>query len=670
MAERIILRVEVRDEVAVEIEAIGTEHAPLRDRTKESEPVEGLDQNPMRYSTIVLLRLARAAGGAGDSMSFHGWVSLGVLLVAAVLFLTRWIRLELVALGIPVLLYATGAVPDPEDALAGFGNQAVIAIAAVFVLGAGIQESGVAAALARQVERAAGKSEGRILTLVCTTVIVLSAFMSNAATVAVLLPVVVALARRARIAASRLLMPLGFAAILGGNLTLIGSSSNLLVSDFLRRTTGTGLGMFEFAVIGIPICVAGVIYLLLVGRRFLPEREGRGPGSGPVDSEQLVADYGLSGSITRVRVGQASALRGSTLAETGIGREYAVSVLAVTRRGSFGERWVHPGPNFRFERGDDVYLEGPDTEVWRLAEETQSRMGLPGEHAVERVLDHGVGIAEASVPPRSDFAGRTLQEVEFRSRYGLNVLSLWRDGGPVQQDFARLPLAAGDALLLAGPAEHLRRFRGSQDLVLLSAPEDARDLRKAPLALLCLAVALLPPLLGWAPLAMSALAGALLMVLTGCLPADQAGRFVEWRVLALIVGTIPLGIALENHGVAELVADTMVGASSLLGAPAVLAGLFLLAALISVTSSNAAAAVILSPVAVKAAEPLGLTPSAALLTVAYGCSCAFVVPFAHQCNLMVAKPGGYTTRDFVVVGSGLSVVVAIVAVTMSTLIGQ
>lgn len=602
-------------------------------------------------------------------MSFHGWVSLAILVGAAVLFLTRWIRLELVALSIPVLLFATGAVSEPSQALAGFGNQAVIALAAVFVLGAGIQESGVAAALARQVERAAGKSETRILALVCGAVLLLSAFMSNAATVAVLLPVVVALARRAKIAASRLLMPLGFAAILGGNLTLIGSSSNLLVSDYLRQTTGTGLGMFEFAVIGAPIAIAGVLYLLLVGRRLLPDREvGRGAGN-QAKPEQLVADYGLLGSITRVRVGQASALRGRTLAESGIGREYAVSVLAVTRRGSFGERWVHPGANFRFERGDDIYLEGPDTEVWRLTEETRSRMGLPGEHAVERVLDHGIGIAEASVPPRSEFIGRTLQEVEFRSRYGMNVLSLWRDGGPVQQDYARLPLVAGDAMLLAGPAAHLRRFRGSEDLVLLSEPEDSRDFSKAPLALLCLAVALVPPVFGWAPLAMSALAGALLMVLSGCLPADQAGRFMEWRVLALIIGTIPLGAALEAHGVAELVAQTMVEASASLGAPAVLAGLFLLAALISVTSSNAAAAVILSPVAVRAAEPLGLTPAAALLTVAYGCSCAFIVPFAHQCNLMVAKPGGYTTRDFLVVGSGMSLVVAIVAVTMSTLLG-
>lgn len=602
-------------------------------------------------------------------MSFHGWVSIAILIGAAVLFLTRWIRLELVALSIPVLLFATGAVSDPSQALAGFGNQAVIAIAAVFVLGAGIQESGVAAALARQVERAAGKSETRILALVCGAVLLLSAFMSNAATVAVLLPVVVALARRAKIAASRLLMPLGFAATLGGNLTLIGSSSNLLVSDYLRQTTGTGLGMFEFAVIGAPIAIAGVLYLLLVGRRFLPDREAvRGLGNQAVP-EQLVADYGLAGSITRVRVGQASALRGSTLAESGIGREYAVSVLVVTRRGSFGERWVQPGANFRFERGDDVYLEGPDTEVWRLTEETRSRMGLPGEHAVERVLDHGIGIAEASVPPRSEFIGRTLQEVEFRSRYGLNVLSLWRDGGPVQQDYARLPLIAGDAMLLAGASAQLRRFRASEDLVLLSEPDDNRDFSKAPLALLCLAVALVPPLFGWAPLAMSALAGALLMVLSGCLPADQAGRFVEWRVLALIIGTIPLGAALEAHGVAELVAQTMVGASASLGAPAVLAGLFLLAAIISVTSSNAAAAVILSPVAVRAAEPLGLTPAAALLTVAYGCSCAFIVPFAHQCNLMVAKPGGYTTRDFLVVGSGLSLVVAFVAVAMSTLLG-
>lgn len=603
-------------------------------------------------------------------MSYHAWISLVVLVVAAVLFLTRWIRLEIVALAIPVALFVTGAVPEPEAALAGFGNQAVIAIAAVFVLGAGIQESGVAALLARVVERAAGASETAVLTLITSTVIVLSAFMSNAATVAVLLPVVVALSRRSARPPSRLLMPMGYAAILGGNLTLIGSSSNLLVSDYLRRTTGQGLGMFEFALIGIPIAVAGVIYLLTIGRRLLPAHDRAAVGPASALPEKLVADYGLSPTVTRVRLGRASALCGQTLAESGIGREYAVSVLTVSRRGSFGERWLHPSPGFRFQRGDDVYLTGAEVEAWRLSEETQTRMGLPGEHAIERVLDHGVGLAEASVPPRSRLIGKSLQEIGFRAKHGLNVLSLWRDGGPVQQDFARLQLAAGDALLLAGPTERLRSFEGGDDLVLLSKPTDTRDFGKAPVALLCLVVALLPPLLGLAPLAMSALAGALLMVLTGCVPADLAARFMEWRVLALIVGTIPLGTALERHGVAELAAQGIVGASASLGAPGALAGLFVLAALISTTSSNAAAAVILSPVAVRAADSLGMNPSAALLTVAYGCSCAFVVPFAHQCNLMVATPGGYRTADFVRVGTGLSLVVAAVAVSLSSVLGR
>lgn len=601
-------------------------------------------------------------------MSFHGWISLLILIAAAILFLTRWVRLELVALSIPLLLFATGAVPDPADALAGFGNQAVIAIAAVFVLGAGIQESGIAAGLARQVERAAGRKEWRIMTLVCGSVLLLSAFMSNAATVAVLLPVVVALARRAQVPSSRLLMPLGFAAILGGNLTLIGTSSNLLLSDFLRRTTGDGFGMFEFALVGLPIGVVGVAYLVLVGRRFLPTHTERGMGKRAMGSEELVDSYDLSSNITRMRIGEASRLRGRTLAESGVGREYAVSVLTVCRRGSFGERWVHPGAQFRFARGDDVYLEGQETEVWRLAEDTQSRMGLPGEHAVERVLDHGVGLAEVSVPPRSDLIGRTLQETEFRGQYGLNVLSVWRDQGPVDQDFARLPLSAGDALLLAGPVDHFKRLRDSTSLVFLSAPADTRDLRKAPMAALCLALALAPPLFAGVPLAMSALAGAVLMVLTGCLRAEDAGRFMEWQVLALIVGTIPLGLALETHGVAAIVADAMAALTPMLGSGAVLGALFLLAALISVTSSNAAAAVILAPIAVRAAEAAGLSDRAALLTVAYGCSCAFIVPFAHQCNLMVAKPGGYSTRDFAVVGSGLSVVVGIVAVALCSVL--
>ncbi|NQU50360.1 MAG: SLC13 family permease [Planctomycetes bacterium] len=598
-------------------------------------------------------------------MSYHAWVSLIILIVSAIFFLTRWLRLEIVALAIPVALYFTGAVPNPSEVLSGFGNHAVIAIAAVFVLSAGIQESGVAAWLARLVQRAGGTSEITILALVCTVVAVLSAFMSNAATVAVLLPVVVALGRRASIPPSRILMPMGFAAILGGNLTLIGTSSNLLVSDYLRRTTGEPLGMFEFAMIGLPIAASGIIYILTIGRRLIPDHEA-GAVSGSALPEQLVRDYGLASNLARVRVGQASDLIGQSLVEAGMGRDYQLAILAVSRRGSFGERWFMPGPDYRFLRGDDLYIEGPELECWRLIEDTHSRMGLPGEHQVEKVLDHGFAMAEISIPPRSSMIGKTLREINFRTEFGVSAMSIWRGGEALTGDLANLQLEPGDAMLLAGPLDRVRKIEGGDDLVLVTHPADVRDFTKAPVAVLCLAIALLPPLLGWAPLAMSAMAGALMMVLTKAVPAERAGSFMEWRVLALIVGTIPLGIALERHGVAQMVANGLVQLAPDLGIPGVLTGLYLMAALVSTTCSNAAAAVILTPVAASAAEALGMKPSSPLLAVAFGCSCAFIVPFAHQCNLMVVSIGGYKPKDFMLVGSGLSIVVATVAITLLT----
>ncbi|MCP4093764.1 MAG: SLC13 family permease [Planctomycetes bacterium] len=599
-------------------------------------------------------------------MTPHAWVTLAIMAIAAVLFITRIVRLEIVAMCIPISLYLTGALPNVPDVLSGFGNHAVIAIGAVFVLSAGIEESGVAAWMARGVQRAGGSSESRILALVCSAVAILSAFMSNAATVAVLLPVVISLARRAGIPASRLLMPLGYAAILGGNLTLIGTSSNLLVSDYLMRTTGTGLNMFEFAMVGIPICVVGILYLLTVGRKLVPTHSERRLGPGSVLPEQLVTDYGLVSNIVRLRIGRASDLIGKTLSDSGLGRDYKLAVLAVTRRGNFGDKWSMPSPDYVFKRGDELYMEGPEVEAWRLAEESHSRIGLAGEHSVEKFLDHGFALAEVSISSRSDMVGKSLRELDFRGTFGVSVISLWRDGKPVTHELADLPMQPGDAMLLAGPLNKVHDVERNSDLLMLSRPSETRDFSKAPFALLCLAVALVPPLAFDVPLAMSALLGAVLMIITGAVPADRAGRFMEWRVLAMIVGTIPLGLALERHGVANLVANAFGGIHDVLGVPGVLGGLYLISAVVSITSSNAAAAVIISPVAIMTAQNLGLGVSNTLLAVAFGCSCAFIVPFAHQCNLMVATPGGYRTKDFARVGAGLSLVVAVVAVALLT----
>ncbi len=597
-------------------------------------------------------------------MSLQAWLTLAILAFAAVLFLTRWVRLELVALGIPVALYLSGVLPDVGLVLSGFGNHAVIAIAAVFVLSAGLEESGIAAWLARVVEQLGGHGEGRLLLLICVTVAILSAFMSNAATVAVLLPVVLALARRMKRPASRLLMPLGFAAILGGNLTVIGTSSNLLVADFYRQATGTALGMFDFVAVGGAIAAAGILYLLTLGRYLLPANQDQiATKTGATTTvHQLLRQYGVARNMVRMRIGKASTLAGKPLSACKIGRDYQIAVLLIARPGAMGEKWFRPKPEDVLQVGDELYLDGPELEAWRLAEESQSRLGLAGEHSVERVLDHGFGLAELALPQHSSLLGKTIKDLDFRRRFGVTVLSLWRSGAAYEGDLASVPLMPGDSLLVAASTAQLKNLPSPKDLLLLAAPAESWDFGKAPVALFCLAVALLPPMLSSIPLAISALLGAILMVLLGAVSADRATKYLEWKVLAMIVGTIPLGLALKRHGVTQWVAAHMLDLQPMLGFAGVLSLLYLLAATVSITSSNAAAAVILSPVALQIAETLQVHPRVPLLAVAFGCSCAFLVPFAHQCNLMVAGPGGYRARDFLGVGAGLSLVVSVVAI--------
>ena len=601
-------------------------------------------------------------------MEIHGWIALATLVVAGILFLTRKIPIEMTALGIPVVLFVTGTVPDPADALMGFGNHAVVAIASVFVLGAGLQESGVAAWIARWVQRVGGSSEAKLIVVICSSIAVLSAFMSNAAAIGVLLPAAITLARRTKVAPSRLLMPMGYAAILGGNLTLIGTTPNLLVSDHLQKVTGEGFGMFDFALIGIPLVICGILFLVFVGRKLLPTYDSPDQAGAAGMAGRLAHDYGVAGGLTRLQVGKNSALLGKTISEAALGAKYGVSVVAVEHQQGRHRGWLVPGSDYKMLLSDNLYLQGQQESIWLLAEQESTRIGLAAEAHSGKVMDHGVSLAELAVAPRSPCVGKSLRDLNFRNKFGLSALSLWRHGKPVQEELGSLALEEGDALLVIGEVEPLLKIRTSREFVLLTDLEDAHDFRKAPVALFCLALALVPPLFGLAPLAMSALAGALLMTGTGCIPAKRMGRFVDWKVLALIVGTLPLGFALETHGMAGMAAEGVVSMLSGAGAPAILAALFLLAAMVSITSSNAAAAVILSPLATHAAEAAGIAPRNALLAVAYGCSCAFLVPFAHQCNLMVMTPGGYKTKDFVRVGLPLSLLVTLVSVSLLALI--
>ncbi len=597
-------------------------------------------------------------------MDIHAWIAIATLIVAMTLFISKLIPLEATALSIPVVLAVTGTVSPAEAALRGFSNNAVIALGAIFVLSAGLKESGVATLMGRMLERFGGKKEWSLVLLIMVTTCVLSAIMSNAATVAVFLPAVLVLSRRAKISPSRLMMPLGYAAILGGTLTLISTTPNLILGSELERLSGGDrtLGMFEFAIVGIPVSVVGIAYMALIGTRLLGQRESGDTLSRESFRDRMLKRYHPKRKLFRLSIPSGSELADRTIAQLSFGKRYRVEVVQIGRRKGFRNQFLDVKADLMIKAGDILFIDGRYEDVHELAEGHSIPIEIATQDEIEELFGRGLNMAEVTFSPHSEFLDHTLIDLNFRGMFGLSVFAIWRRGELIEKDVGTTPLELGDALILYGPIRSIRKLEDNDDLVLLDRQQSEEDVRHAPLALLLLATALLPPVLGWYPLAVSGLASALLMIATGCVSLRGAQKAIDLRILFLIIGTIPLGDALFQTGVAGKLAATLFPADMGLGQLYVFGILFTVSALLSTTSNNAAAAVILAPVAYAAAESSGVDVSKAFLAVAYGASCAFVLPFAHQCNLMIMGPGGYKTKDFVKTGFGLSIVMAATAV--------
>ncbi len=594
-------------------------------------------------------------------MGVDGWLAIGILVVAAVLFVRKLLPLEVTALALPVVLHATGLL-QLEDALSGFSNPAVIAIGSFFVIGAALREAGVTTLFARGLEHVGGQNELALILAIMASAAAVSAFMSNAAVVAVFIPAVLALAKRTGIKPSRLLMPLAFATVLGGNLTAIGTAPNILLAQE-SRDQGDALGIFQFALVGLPILIAGIVTVATLGRRLLPKSTSADRMHATPGAEDAAESHGLMKNLFRMKVVAASKIRGRTIADAGLRSRYKLQVVRVMRRRKLRHVYIDPTPDLVLATGDELFLEGSDEDAWRFCETEVVQFGLADPDEIEKLLGRGLVLAELSLSPRSRLAGKSIRALDFRNHYRLNVLSLWRDGAPLREGFVDEPLTTSDALLISGQAERVRKIAANQDFVLLTDVSATQDLARAPLAFLLLLGAIVPALFDPSVLPLSALAAAVMMVATGCLSVRRGQSAIDWRVLAIIVGTVPLGKALASHGVG----DAIGGFASGVPAPALLTVFFLAAAVLTATTSNASAAAILGPIAATAALASGLPVSKALLAVAYGCSCAFVMPY-HQWNLLVVGPGGYRQRDFLRVGGAVSIAVALTALVALALL--
>ncbi|MCC7258807.1 MAG: SLC13 family permease [Gammaproteobacteria bacterium] len=767
-----------------------------------------------------------------------------ILAFAVIMFATELLRMDLVALLVMCMLAVTGVVTPPQ-ALAGFSDEAVITVWAMFILSEGLTRSGSGQIVSRRILQLAGRREGPVIATVMLAGGALSAFMPTVGVAALMLPVAVEIARRTEIPASRLLMPLAFAALLGGMTTLIGTPPNLLISGALAAAGERPFTLFDFAPVGLGALAAGTIFMAFAGRRLLPQKD---PGLEAHQRSQrnLRTQYGLQDRNFMMRVPDGSVLVGRTLADSRLVSAAGMIVIALERRNKVdalpsrttviqgGDRLLVQGRLERFEElrrwselviereapvlqalvserirlveasvaetstlakdllhhaefrrrfnanvlairrrdlvrrvnlayvplraGDRLLLQGEEEalaaltttgefgEIRTITEEElrdtyrmqerlfvvrvprdsvlggqtlgRSRLGdafdfrllatfregglrimpppeeiilggdllliqgRPEDLDVMRGLqelqveDHvspnlnifesdRLATLEATLAPQSPLAGKTVNELNFRDRYGLELVAVWRSGKALRTGLDKLALQFGDALLLVGPRQKLALLNDDPDLLVLTPVMlPVTDSSRAPLAALVMAGIVGSVLLGWLTIGVAAVLGATAMVLGRCLTMEQAYRAIEWRAVFLIAGTLPLGTAMAETGTAQYLATQMLAAIGGLGPWAIIAGLYVVTALATLVIPTPALVVLMAPICITASRELGIAPQTSLMAIAMAASSAFATPIAHPANLMVMGPGGYRFGDYVRLGVPLMLIVFAVVMVL------
>jgi len=607
-----------------------------------------------------------------------------VLALTVALFVSDRVRLDLVALMSLLALYL-GGVLSTDQALAGFADPLVLMIAGLFVVSTGLFQTGIAARLGRWLGRVAGTSEVRLIALVMIVTALLSGFMSSTGTVAVMLPVVVSLAWRARISPSKLLIPLTMASLLGGMMTLIGTPPNLVASNQLVAQGLPGFSFFAFTPLGLAMLAIGMGFMIFVGRHWLPARAPATPGGeaeGQPSLAELAQRYELPATVFRTRVPEGSALHGRNLRELAWPVEYQVQVLAVdaepdpsralTRSRRRVGRSKRVGPETVLEAGDRLLLQGHAEQIEVLA----GAFGLSVESVApdaEGVVPAELGFVEVLPTPRSRWLDKSLADLRFRDRFGLQVVAVRRDGATITEGLARLIIRFGDTLLMEGPRSGFDLVRSERlDAVVLADPgamdAEAPRASRAPLALAIMLAMLLVMTFGWIPNVVAVGVAAVLMVLTGCLTMEDAYRGINWEAVVLIAAILPMATALEVTGGLQLAVDGLVAGLGPLGPYALLAGLFVLTSVASQVISNTATAVLLAPIAFQSALLLDVSPYPLLMTVALAASTAFATPVASPVNTLVLGPGQYRFGDFMRVGVVLQLLMLVATLLLVPLL--
>ncbi len=592
----------------------------------------------------------------------------GVMAVAAALFVSGKVRLDIVAL-LVVLALVLGGTLSASEAFAGFGEPVVILVAGLLVISEMLTRTGVAHHIGKWLARHGRAGEVRLLLLLMLVVAVLGCFMSNTAVVAIFVPVVLSVANSTNLNASRLLMPLAYAAIVSGMLTLIATTSNLVVSAELGRAGFEPFGFFAFTPIGLTMLGVFVIYMITVGRRLMPGERVAPPKTPSRSMRDLLDEFELPGSAHRLKVPAGSPLVGQTLAGSGIGRDFDVRIIMIERSGPLSAGiTTAPAANREIRGGDFLVVRGaPEAvEAMRLAYKLWS---LPIHEDDRERWMRETGIAKVLIHPDSRLIGNSLRKSGLHSGYGIQVLGLRRMNKTLP-DFLDRRLRSGDAMLVVGSWSRIRQLQSQlRDFVVLALPAEIERVapawQRGPVAILILLLLVTLAVFKLVPMVIAVVVCALLAVATRCLTMEQAYGSIHWNTVVLIAGMMSVAAAITKTGAMELIVGQLVGGIGSAGPHAMLAALFILTTALSMVLSGTPAAILLAPVAIRAAAALDVTPHAFGLAVAIAASAGFVMPVSSSSVMLVMGPGKYRLRDFFKVGFPLLVLTGVVTIVLA-----
>ncbi|HET9049851.1 MAG TPA: SLC13 family permease [Chiayiivirga sp.] len=562
-----------------------------------------------------------------------------IALASTVLFLSEKLRMDLVAMLVLAALAIFGLV-TPTQAISGFSNQATITVAAMFVLAAGLQGSGSLSRIGHLLSR--GRSPWQFLLILFGVLFVVGPFVNNTAIVAVFIPIVISACAKVNMPRTKALIPLSFVTQMTGVCTLIGTSTNLIVNGMAQELGHRGFSMFEFLPLGVICLLAGCLYLLLFGRWLLP---------GESDSEQQLYETGHF--VTELRVGGNSTLLGKTVEAAQLNQRHQVYVLELWREGA--RLW---SPRSETLREDDVLLiRGQWPALEKLQHETRLALNTSTRAQADLQQDDKQVMVEVMIAPNSVIAEHRLAALDYRLPDHTRILGVQRRDQIIREKLGDIVLQVGDILLLILPESESAELRRNRNIIVLSKRSAPRPKGwRTPFALAVMASVVVVSAMGWVPITIAAILGAVAMVMAGCVDVDTVYESIDWRVLLLMAGLLPLGIAMSSSGAARFIVDNSVGLVSHFGPHVVLAVLYLMALLLSELMSNSASAILLTPIGVSTAHAIGVDATPFLIAVTFSASTSFLTPIGYQTNTMVHSAGGYQFMDFVKVGLPLNLI--------------